>query len=390
MDTSRRNLADSERRPVPTFPASHSDSPRSVRFASGGRRRIYVAVAMLAAGAVVAGLLLRGADPGAVRRPSDSGERFGRFADELVVVREIELAESQAVMNVTPRVKLDPRVGSWWPTPARHRSGGIPPTAPVLSDFGRKGRGPGEFLRLSAALRADRNAIVAVEINGRISRFDSAGHLAGSTRQTPLGPVYNATLADDSLLVLAGRLGGRGDTPLLHVWSLRRDTLLRSFFRPPAPPNGMEGTYAFAGTADVTARGDTLAAVFALTDTVYLFDSRGRTLEKIAIPFRGFRRPSERMPVRASIDEYRLWASHFSAISQVFWQSDGSFLVQYFDTNGVEPEPAPAANDTARRAALRSEGQPAAARGGGFRPGNVLPAPRGGTPSSWVVARLAR
>lgn len=262
---------------------------------------------------------------------------FDRFVDELAVVRRIELAESQAVVNVTPRVKLDPQGGFLVADASEAQIRRYAANGALVTDFGRKGRGPGEFLRLSTALRTGRDGIVAVEMNGRISRFNATGRLAGTTRQSPLGPVYNATLVGDTLLVLAGRLGGRGDTPLLHVWSLRGETLVRSFFRAPPAPNGLEGTYAFAGTADVTARGDTLAAVFALSDTVYLFDASGRTLEKIAIPFRGFRRPSERMPVRASIDEYRSWASRFSAISQVFWEPDGSFLVQYFDTNGVEP-----------------------------------------------------
>jgi len=338
----------------------------------------------------VAALLLGRGDLGEVRRAATGARLFSHFADELTVVRQIELTESQAVMNVTPRVKLDPLGGFLVADASEAQIRRYAANGALVSDFGRRGRGPGEFLRLSAALRARRDSIIAVEINGRISRFDPTGRVAGSTRQTRLGPVYNATLVGDSLLVLAGRLGGSADTPLLHVWSLRGDTLLRSFFRPAPPPAGMEGTYAFAGTSDVTSRGDTLAAVFALSDTVYLFDVRGRALDKVAIPFRGFRRPSERMPVRASLDEYRRWASGFSAISQVFWQPDGSFLVQYFDTNGVEPswrllrmsrhgEPRFELRDSPQLLAVAASG-----------PELYFVRPGAETPASWIAARLVR
>jgi hypothetical protein len=43
------------------------------------------------------------------------------------------------------------------------------------------------------------------------------------------------------------------------------------------------------------------------------------------------------MPKQASLEEYREWSRGFSAISQIHWLTDGSFLVQYFDTDGVNP-----------------------------------------------------
>ena len=140
----------------------------------------------------------------------------------------------------------------------------------------------------------------------------------------------------------------------------------------------------------MAARGDTLAAVFALTDTVYLFDVRGRLLERVPIPFLGFRRPSEPMPKLASLDEYRKWASGFSAISQVFWLADGSFLVLYFDTDGVAPRwrlHHMSRGGRRRFEILDSPQLLAASPAGGSL---YFVAPGAETPASWTVGSLAR
>jgi len=270
--------------------------------------------------------------------PGSAPATAGSFDQHIRRERDIQLAESPSVLSVNPRVEVD-RLGGFLVADAseaqvrRYGPGGN-----LLWAFGRKGRGPGEFLRLSTALRTRGDSILAAEISGRISIIDPAGSGLVRLRQTELGPLYDGTVVGDSLVVFAAREGGGMDTPLLHVWSVASDSVVSSFFHTPAAPRGLESAYAFAGTADVAARGDTLAAVFALTDTVFLFDLRGRLLERVPLPFAKFRRPTEPMPKMASIDEYRRWASGFSAISQVHWLTDGSFMIQYFDTDGMTPK----------------------------------------------------
>lgn len=261
-----------------------------------------------------------------------------RIENHLHGVREFNLFESQSVINVTPRVKLDPRGGVLVADASEAQIRRYDEEGDLITAFGRKGNGPGEFLRLATALRiGNQSSVLAVDMSGRMAVFDSAGNVE-QTWQTRLGPVYNADGLGDSLVVLTGRMAGRGESPLIHLWDLRSARLVRSFFAAPTAPAGLEGTYAFAGTSDVATRGDTIAAVFALTDTLYLFNGQGALLERIPIPFEEFRKPKEAIPDLASLDEYRQWASRFSAISQVFWASDGSFLIQYYDTDGVQPK----------------------------------------------------
>ena len=262
----------------------------------------------------------------------------GRFADYVHQVGEIQLAEPRNALSVDPRVQVD-RLGGFLVADASEAQvRRYDPDGGLLWAFGRKGRGPGEFLRLSTAVRTRGNSILAAEINGRLSLIDSTGSRLERLRQTRLGPLYDGAAVGDSLVVFAARVGGQMQSPLLHVWDVESDSIVASFFETPKAPKRFESAYAFAGTADVAARGDTLAAVFALSDTVYLFDLRGRLLDRVPIPFLRFRRPTEPMPKLASLDEYRKWASSFSAISQVLWLTDGSFLVQYFDTDGISPE----------------------------------------------------
>ncbi len=273
-------------------------------------------------------------DPGSPPRASAAP---GRFEEHIRRERQIELAESPSVLNVNPRIEVD-RLGGLLVADANEAQvRRYAPDGSLLWAFGRKGRGPGEFLRLSTALRTRGDTILAAEMGGRISLLDPTGARLARLRESGLGPLYDGTPVGDSLVVFAAREGGKVETPLLHVWRVASDSVVSRFFHTPPAPNGMESAYAFAGTADVAARGDTLAAVFALTDTVFLFDVRGRQLGRVPLPFLGFRRPTRPMPKQASLEEYREWSRGFSAISQIHWLTDGSFLVQYFDTDGVNP-----------------------------------------------------
>ena len=72
----------------------------------------------------------------------------------------------------------------------------------------------------------------------------------------------------------------------------------------------LAGAFAFAGPRDVAVRGDIVAVVFALSDTVYLLR---------------FRWPGP------GTQAFRAWNEGFPALSHLYWLRDGSFLVQHFD-----------------------------------------------------------
>lgn len=259
-----------------------------------------------------------------------------RIQDAIDWSGAISLEENSEVINVTPKVTPDP-AGGFIVADSReaqvrlYRSDGK-----LTAHFGSKGYGPTEFQRVSSALRLPSGDLLVTDIGGKVALFDSAGAALVRTAQAPLGPLYSSSVINDSLVAFTGRYRARHATALVHLWNLRGDSIVRSFFSVPGHPKEFAGAYAYSGFADVAVRGDTLAVLFALSDTVYLFDVNGQPLEKIKIPFEHFRRLREPMPHDASPEEFIRWQESYSAASQLFWEPDGSFLVQYFDRRDNE------------------------------------------------------
>jgi hypothetical protein len=292
------------------------------------------AVAALLAGTGAAAWLVLRPD-----RPLDSWAGAGTPDDLTAFVAwgtPVEMEENERVINVTPRVTLDSRGGYLVADGREAQVRRYGEDGTLMQVVGRKGNGPGEFRDLVGVHRLADGRIVVAGMGGRISVFDESGRKLLRTRESGLMPLYESAVLAGPRLLLAGR-GGTGGTSLVHVYDVDAGTLERSFMNVPRHDPGQAAAYAFAGSADAAARGDTIAAVFALSDSVYLFDPRGTRLGTIAIPFQRFRRLTRPMPVTGTAEDFRAWSETFSAVSQLHWLPDGSFLVQYYDMKGVEP-----------------------------------------------------
>lgn len=209
----------------------------------------------------------------------------------------------------------------------------------LLAFFGGRGTGPGEFSRLIGAVQLGDGEIVAAEANGRLAWFNSSGQELRS-ESTGLALVFNVALVNDSTLALAGRMPGETDGPLIHLWDLKRNRVQRKFFTVPPHDPDLDPAFAFAGAVDIAIRGDTVAAILALSDTVYFFDLRnGRELPKMPIPSRHFRPVTQPPPADMQGDAAARtrWSESFSRVSRIFWAPDGSLYVQYFDMQRTEP-----------------------------------------------------
>ena len=130
---------------------------------------------------------------------------------------------------------------------------------------------------------------------------------------------------------------GRDGDAHLHLWNLRTRRLVRSFLSVHPGTRAHQFAANTAGLVGADIHGDTIAAVFALSDTVYLFDLAGRRLDALPIRSERLRRFDPGMrPPRMDLVSAREWFGRFSLISDVFWTRAG-FLVQYQDRAGVEP-----------------------------------------------------
>jgi hypothetical protein len=331
----------------------------------------------------------RGAVPPASATAEGGLDRVVRWG------RDITLEENDAVVNVIPQMVLEPGGGFLVADQAENQIRRYDRNGRLLGHFGRKGEGPGEFSVLLRALPLRSGGVVAFNAFERGVVFDSAGRVERSFR-LPMQSLSEARLLDDTLLLLGGAVPQRTpspDRPRLHLWNLARGTMVRSFFVPRVRGRARELAASVGGIVSMDVRGDTVAAVFAISDTVYFFDLNGRALRKVPIPFRHFRPVSERGRLPGSDDGIvaaREWVGTFSFICHLFWLRDGTLLVQYQDRVGTEPHwrllhmtaqgaPLFEAIDTPRLLQVDSETDVLYLR----KPGSL-------TPNVWTEATLAR
>jgi hypothetical protein len=245
-------------------------------------------------------------------------------------VRSFDVEENDAVVNVTPRLRMDPLGGLLVTDEGESQIRRYSPEGKLLWFAGRRGQGPGEFTALVGAARMTSGEVVAVDRHGRLTFFDAEARGVTRTVDTGLLRITDLEVVDDSTLLLAGvgRLGDEG--PRLHVWSIHRNALKRSFFAPKARQrNSVAATT--MGYVMTALRGDTVAATFASSDTVYFHTLDGRDAGRVALRSESFRRVPDEEPGRTITNprERAAWLGAFDTVADVDWLPDGALLVAY-------------------------------------------------------------
>lgn len=208
--------------------------------------------------------------------------------------------------------------------------------ANLLWSAGRRGPGSQEYQALRNAVRTSSGDVVALDNLGKIVYYDAGGHFKG-TANTTLGPTYGSWLLDDSTLLISGRRAGDPQSPLLHVWSMRSNTILRSFFTVPPHDPAYDQAYRFSGWASAAVVGrDTLAVIYALTDTLYLVRPDGTPISKHSMGLRHFRRLREPEPRQETEESQTAWRNSYTRLSEIIPGRDRSFYVQYFNLHQLE------------------------------------------------------
>jgi hypothetical protein len=266
----------------------------------------------------------------ACRPDAQGATRRDAAADASAIswLREIRIEENAASLSVLPLMSLDPSGGFLVADAGEAQVRRYGPAGELRWAVGRQGQGPGEFSVPNMVARLPNGDILAADRNGRFTRFDSAGTLRG-TAPSPLVSIEDAVVLDDSLLLVSATAAEQPDGPRLHVWNTRSDRVVHAFFTPVRnSPNRVLASV--AGWSKVSLRGDTVAAIFAPSDTVYLFDRHGRTLDRVPVPFQNFRSTTAPPPGRNSSPRQRAeWMSRFDLLADVHWLPNGDLLVAY-------------------------------------------------------------
>lgn len=180
------------------------------------------------------------------------------------------------------------------------------------------------------------NGEIAILGEGVIAIASEDGHIR-TAHKAPYSPGVAIAQLDSSRLAIAGRRTDDTANHFVHIWNFVERRNETSFFQIPRPPEELEPAYYFSGFGDIAVRGDTIAAVFALTDSIYLFLANGERLGSIHLPAANFRPISTPMPSQPSGIEFQKWLESFSTLNNVYWTSTGGLVVQYFDVQGFEP-----------------------------------------------------
>jgi hypothetical protein len=307
---------------------------------------------------------------------------------------EIRLQETRAALAVLPIVSIDPRGGFLVADPREFQVRRYAADGTLLWHAGRNGGGPGEFTAPAAAVRLASGAVLVADRGGRLTTFDSAGARLLSTAETGLAHVEALIPLGGQVVLMSGVLRGDVDGPRLHLWDLAAGSMRTSFFRPLGAAANRTASVV-AGWTRASVRGDTIAATFATSDTVYLFDRHGAALGKIPIPSAYFRRGTRAEPRRTVTNpgEQARWMSQFDFVEAPHWLPNGNLLVAY---QSIDPQ---RANERIRHLVGMS---PRGERSFESRSGPRLLAvdPRGQVlyfvhrdaeaPNRWAAARLRR
>lgn len=268
-------------------------------------------------------------------RVRPDAERATPAGEALEFGRTFELQENRQVINVEPVVSLDPRGGFLVADVREAQLRRYSADGRLLWHAGKQGGGPGEFQAPTAVVRLRSGEILAADRMQRLTVFDSAGGAVLRTLSIPLGHVEDLGVVDDSLVLIAAVQTGNPMGPRLHLWNLVRNRSAASFFAPFASsPNRTAALV--AGWSKFAVRGDTVAAIFATSDTAYFFTTTGAPLGAVRLPFLDFRHGARTLPRDGTDPRVRAqWLSSFDFVADVHWLPDGSLLVPF---QNVSPE----------------------------------------------------
>lgn len=238
------------------------------------------------------------------------------------VARSIELQESDSALLVAPYLTLGQGRDVWVADALEQRISRFDGNGRLILAFGRKGQGPGEFVAPMRVLPLSPDSILVVDPGRGALLLDSSGLQLGSL-EVPLGTLTDAVRVGPTLVAIAGRsLSPHSPhrVAILDPSSGETEAVLVA----PSLPAALQLLESSFGFVKLAARGDTLAAIHSLVDSVWIRHPGG-AVGVLPLRFRDARPP---LPTdylsRSRRDVVRELRRHHD----LFWLPDGTFLVQ--------------------------------------------------------------
>lgn len=260
------------------------------------------------------------------------------FGSGFEVARRLVLEETDRAVTVLPMVAVG-APGEFLIAEPREGQVNVYDTAGRLRRVvGRRGEGPGEFSApVSARRTVDGGIVVADVMLSRLTFLPPGGSGEPEAVASPLPLVVGARDLGGGRLLLSGQVMSEGRPRLLHIWDRETGEIERRFLPIGVPEESRPYATSYA-SVDAVPEGDTIWAVWALSDTLYKFDRRGGLREKLplALP-----RPMGALPraEAGTITDPRARqaaAERLTQVSGVFILGDGALAVQAMQARGFD------------------------------------------------------
>lgn len=296
-------------------------------------------------GMVIASLLIVAACEGrdhSAHNEEATGERHPASQTSLADVNSVltlggvrKIEENSNAINVNPVVTSDPAGGFLVADRMESQMRRYTREGKLVWSVGKKGDGPGEYQNIARAIRMPDGSIVAADFHGRLVRYTKGADSILSTFRVPVDRIDQMMALDNEHLVIGG-IDRRGN--ILHVWNLVTSREEASFFNPlEHVKNESMARYAFFAPFDI--RGDTIAVVFSINDSIFFFTRGGQHIGKLPVSSKAYRRVASVTPpdVNTNPSTRARFMSSFDMFARLHWLSDGSFVLSFRNIDPSAP-----------------------------------------------------
>ena len=270
--------------------------------------------------------------PHSVAEPIDTAA----FAAAFEVVEELLLEENDRAMVVEPTVSSDGNGSLLLAEPLEGQVNLYGTDGSFKAVIGRKGEAPGDFQLPLAAHAAENGEILVADMMLRRITFHPADR-RGEPRvaASPIPFIVGVQDLGNDRYLLSGADSNRPRPRLLHVWN-RESASIEASFLPVGVPDRVLPAAASFTASSATLEGDTIWAVWALSDSLYKFNRTGERLAVLPLPLP---RPGDLRAMTAVPRDRRGMQRAFDSVTQVyraFVLGNGDKVIAAMQTRGFD------------------------------------------------------
>lgn len=307
-----------------------------------------------------------------------------KFEDVFVIEDSLILEESPSVVTVAPRVSLDDGGGFLVADEAEHQVRVYSRRGALRRAYGQGTDQADSIKSPGRARRLPNGDILVVNLQGPLTVISERSDASARFIPVRLRTVRNAEVVGPHEVLLAGTDSSPPSATLFHLDLSTAQITAKQF---PPPGNLDQWVTTFMSSVRIAQRGERIAAVHMLSDTLVLFDRSGHEQSRVRIPIDPFVAPEGPLPNLRSAAQRYAWTTKFTMVMDLFWVDDNHLIVQWAKAvgDGLEADTGILQMDlTGTRVwAIAPAPVLVAVRGDEF----LFSAPRGKARGRWAIAK---